>query len=91
MAEMRVNSAVVCEANIPIGIVTDTDMSSKIATGRFPTVSVDKIMSTQCNCPGKCFAGRSTITDVKKQCHPFMCNRRWDNKSNVKELFQNMI
>jgi CBS domain-containing protein len=35
MAEMRVNSAVVCEANVPIGIVTDTDMSSKIATGRF--------------------------------------------------------
>jgi CBS domain-containing protein len=34
MAE-RVNSAVVCEANVPIGIVTDTDMSSKIATGRF--------------------------------------------------------
>jgi CBS domain-containing protein len=42
---MRVNSAVVCEANVPIGIVTDTDMSSKIA-GRFPiTVAVDKIMS----------------------------------------------
>jgi CBS domain-containing protein len=35
MAEMRVNSAV-CEASIPIGIVTDTDMSSKIATDRFP-------------------------------------------------------
>jgi CBS domain-containing protein len=34
MAEMRVNSAVVREANVP-GIVTDTDMSSKIATGRF--------------------------------------------------------
>jgi CBS domain-containing protein len=48
MAEMRVNSAVVCEANVPIGIVTDTDMSSKIATGRFPiTVAVNKIMSTQ--------------------------------------------
>jgi CBS domain-containing protein len=47
MAEMRVNSAVVCEANVPIGIVTDTDMSSKIATGRFPiTVAVNKIMST---------------------------------------------
>jgi CBS domain-containing protein len=47
MAEMRVNSAVVCEANVPIGIVTDTDMSSKIATGRFPiTVAVHKIMST---------------------------------------------
>lgn len=47
MAEMRINSAVVCEATLPIGIVTDMDMSSKIATGRFPiTVSVDKIMSS---------------------------------------------
>ncbi|MEZ7500177.1 DUF294 nucleotidyltransferase-like domain-containing protein [Flavobacterium sp. Arc3] len=47
MAEMRLNSAVICDANMPIGIVTDTDMSSKIATGRFPiTVSVDKIMSS---------------------------------------------
>lgn len=47
MAEMRLNSAVVCEATLPIGIVTDMDMSSKIATGRFPiTVSVDKIMSS---------------------------------------------
>jgi CBS domain-containing protein len=47
MAEMRVNSAVVCDATIPIGIITDTDMSSKIATGRFPiTISVDKIMSS---------------------------------------------
>jgi CBS domain-containing protein len=47
MAEMRINSAVVCEAAIPIGMVTDTDMSSKIATGRFPiTVSVDKIMAS---------------------------------------------
>lgn len=47
MAETRINSTVVCENNIPLGIVTDTDMSSKIATGRFPiTVSVDKIMSS---------------------------------------------
>jgi CBS domain-containing protein len=46
MAEMRVNSAVVCEANVPIGIVTDTDMSSKIATGRFPiTVAVNHVNS----------------------------------------------
>jgi hypothetical protein len=27
-------------------------------------------MSTQCNCPGECFAGRSTITDVKKTMSP---------------------
>jgi CBS domain-containing protein len=47
MAETRINSTIICENNIPIGIVTDTDMSAKIATGRFPvTVSVDKIMSS---------------------------------------------
>ena len=46
MAEMRTTSAIVCENNIPVGIVTDMDMSSKIATGRYPiTISVDKIMS----------------------------------------------
>jgi CBS domain-containing protein len=47
MAEMRINSAIVCENNIPIGIVTDTDMSSKVATGRYPiTVTIDTIMSS---------------------------------------------
>ncbi|WP_367769919.1 DUF294 nucleotidyltransferase-like domain-containing protein [Flavobacterium sp. WC2421] len=47
MAEMRINNAVICENNIPIGIVTDMDMSSKIATGRYPiTISVDKVMSS---------------------------------------------
>lgn len=47
MAEMRINSAVICENNIPIGIVTDMDMSSKIATGRYPiTISIDKVMSS---------------------------------------------
>ncbi|CAM3037781.1 DUF294 nucleotidyltransferase-like domain-containing protein [Flavobacterium frigoris] len=47
MAEMRITSAVICDASLPIGIVTDMDMSSKIATGRFPiTASVDKIMSS---------------------------------------------
>lgn len=47
MAETRINSTIICENNIPIGIVTDTDMSAKIATGRFPvTVSIDKIMSS---------------------------------------------
>jgi CBS domain-containing protein len=51
MAEMRVNSAVVCEANVPIGIVTDTDMSSKIATGRFPITVANKIMSTPVTVP----------------------------------------
>ena len=47
MAETQINSAIICENNIPIGIVTDMDMSSKIATGRYPiTISVDKVMSS---------------------------------------------
>lgn len=47
MAEARSDSAIICDNNIPLGIVTDTDMSSKIATGRFHnSVSVDKIMSS---------------------------------------------
>ena len=47
MTESLINSIIVCDNTIPIGIVTDTDMRSKIATGRFPvTISVDKIMSS---------------------------------------------
>ncbi|TRX06190.1 DUF294 nucleotidyltransferase-like domain-containing protein [Flavobacterium gawalongense] len=47
MTETLKNNVVVCENNIPLGIITDTDMRSKIATGRYPvTVSVDKIMSS---------------------------------------------
>jgi CBS domain-containing protein len=47
MAETRINSTIVCDNNMPLGIVTEKDMSSKIATGRFPiTISVDKIMSS---------------------------------------------
>jgi CBS domain-containing protein len=47
LAEMRINSAVVCEA-IFLSELLLIYMSSKIATGRFPiTVSVDKIMSSQ--------------------------------------------
>ena len=39
-------SAIVCENKWPVGIVTNTDMCSKIATGRFPiSITVDKIMS----------------------------------------------
>ena len=39
-------SAIVCENKWPVGIVTNTDMCSKIATGRFPiSTTVDKIMS----------------------------------------------
>ncbi|MFV5686553.1 DUF294 nucleotidyltransferase-like domain-containing protein [Flavobacterium sp. GB2R13] len=47
MTETLMNNIIVCDNTIPIGIVTDTDMRSKIATGRFPiTISVDKIMSS---------------------------------------------
>lgn len=47
MTESIINSIIVCDNTIPIGIVTDTDMRSKIATGRFPvTICVDKIMSS---------------------------------------------
>lgn len=46
MAETLLNSAIVSENNMPIGIVTHTDMSSKIATGRYAnTVPVATIMS----------------------------------------------
>lgn len=47
MTETLKNNVVICENNIPLGIITDTDMRSKIATGRYPiTISVDKIMSS---------------------------------------------
>ncbi|MFV5696446.1 DUF294 nucleotidyltransferase-like domain-containing protein [Flavobacterium sp. LB3P122] len=47
MTESLKNNIVICNNNIPLGIITDTDMRSKIATGRFPiTISVDKIMSS---------------------------------------------
>jgi CBS domain-containing protein len=47
MTETLKNNVVICENNLPIGIVTDSDMRSKIATGRYPvTVSVNKIMSS---------------------------------------------
>ena len=40
-------SVLVCQQNLPIGIVTNTDMCSKIATGRFPiNTTLDKIMSS---------------------------------------------
>lgn len=46
MTENMINSTVVCEDSLPIGIVTHTDMCTKIATGRFSIeTSVDKIMS----------------------------------------------
>jgi CBS domain-containing protein len=47
MTDAVVNNIIVCDNGIPIGIITDTDMRSKIVAGRFPiTESVDKIMSS---------------------------------------------
>nr|WP_294931314.1 DUF294 nucleotidyltransferase-like domain-containing protein [uncultured Flavobacterium sp.] len=47
MTDSMVDNIVVCENNNPIGILTDADLSSKIATGRFPiTETIDKIMSS---------------------------------------------
>jgi CBS domain-containing protein len=47
MTETLKNNVVICEANFPIGIITDSD-TFKIATGlRFPsTASIDQIMSS---------------------------------------------
>ncbi len=51
MSETRINSAIICDQNLAIGIVTDTDMRSKIATGRFLiTDDVAKIMSKPVVC-----------------------------------------
>ncbi|RED27082.1 CBS domain-containing protein [Flavobacterium cutihirudinis] len=47
MTESMVDSIIICEKNRPIGIVTATDLASKIATGRYPiTETIDKIMSS---------------------------------------------
>jgi len=46
MTDNLINSVIVTENSFPIGIVTDTDMRSKIATGRFPlSATIDKIMA----------------------------------------------
>lgn len=47
MTDAMVDNIVVCENDNPIGILTDADLSSKIATGRYPiTERIDKIMSS---------------------------------------------
>lgn len=47
MTEKMANNVVVCDKNLPIGIVTDWDMRSKVATGRYAiTDTVDKIMDS---------------------------------------------
>ncbi len=46
MTDNLANSVFVTENHFPIGIITDTDIRSKVATGRYPiTSSVDKIMT----------------------------------------------
>jgi CBS domain-containing protein len=47
MTDSMTNGAIVSKDNYPIGIITNTDMCSKIATGRFAiTSTIDKIMSS---------------------------------------------
>jgi CBS domain-containing protein len=47
MTDNLTNGAIVSKDNNPIGIVTNTDLCSKIATGRFPiTTTIDTIMSS---------------------------------------------
>jgi CBS domain-containing protein len=46
MTDALMTGAIISENNFPVGIVTNTDMCSKIATGRFPIITtIDKIMS----------------------------------------------
>src|SRR5690606_4616918 len=47
MTNSLVDNIIICENKNPIGILTDSDLSSKIATGQFPiTATIDKIMSS---------------------------------------------
>ncbi|TDE03781.1 DUF294 nucleotidyltransferase-like domain-containing protein [Flavobacterium hiemivividum] len=86
MAEMRINSAVICEATFPIGIVTNTDMSFKIATGRFPiTVSVDKIMSSPVvTVPENVSLAEAQLLMLKNNVTHLCVTADGTNKSNVK-------
>lgn len=47
MTDNLINSVLISENNYPIGIVTDNDMRSKVATGRIPiSATIDKIMAS---------------------------------------------
>ena len=47
MTQNLSNSVIICDDQYPIGIVTHSDMCTKIATGRFPISStIDKIMTS---------------------------------------------
>ncbi len=46
MTQSKIGSVIIQDNNLPVGIVTDKDLRSKIATGLFPIdVTVDQIMS----------------------------------------------
>lgn len=46
MTDNLLDSVLITENNFPIGIITDSDLRSKIVTGRFPiTIAADKVMS----------------------------------------------
>ena len=47
MTDNLVDNALIIDQNYPVGIVTDNDFRSKVATGRYPmSHSIDKIMSS---------------------------------------------
>lgn len=47
MTDQLSDSAIVIQNQFPIGIITDGDLRSKIATGRFlPTIAADRVMSS---------------------------------------------
>lgn len=47
MTDNLMDSVIIAEANRPVGIVTDMDLRSKVATGRVPvTITVDRIMTS---------------------------------------------
>jgi CBS domain-containing protein len=46
MTDNLADCAIISRDNFPVGIVTDSDLRSKIATGRFPVmIAVDRVMS----------------------------------------------
>jgi CBS domain-containing protein len=47
MTDNLMDSVIITSGNYPIGIVTDMDLRTKVATGRYPvTVTVDRIMAS---------------------------------------------
>jgi CBS domain-containing protein len=47
MTDNLMDSVIIAAQNVPVGIVTDMDLRSKVATGRYPvTVTVDRIMAS---------------------------------------------